>query len=208
MDDEMKRKPLIEYLPDFMRQFAEIKEIMKASQIEADAADLSMQKILDNSFILDCDEWGIKKYENILGITPSSEDTLDSRKSRVLVRWNDKVPYTYRVLIRKLNELCGVKNYDISGCLKKYELTIAVRFSVNSQIKCLEEMLDRILPMNMSVATVNHLKYELEEKATLAGAVLKKTTVTISAGMDKVIELKSKLINGSVITSRIWRSVN
>ena len=72
----MERKKLIEYLPEFMQTFAEMKEIMRAEDEEITAIDENLQKILDNAFIEDCDEYGIRKYETLLGIMASTEDTL------------------------------------------------------------------------------------------------------------------------------------
>ncbi len=121
-DNVMLRKRLIDYLPPFMQDFAEIKAVMRTEQPELDRAWLDIQIPLADAFIMDCDEYGIKKYESFVGTIPDPEDTLDARKARVLIYWNNFVPYTYRVLVRRLNELCGAGNYEIYGSLENYEL--------------------------------------------------------------------------------------
>ena len=146
----MIRKKLIDYLPPIMQNFSEIKQIMKVEQKEMDLLVINIQRVLDNAFIQDCDEYGIKKYEAILNILPATDDTLDLRKIRVLMRWNEFVPYTYRVLIRKLNIVCGVNGYDISKDLENYILLIELHLSVVRQREEVERFLERVIPMNIN----------------------------------------------------------
>ena len=171
MADTIERKKLIEYLPPFMQQFPEMQEIMKTQNIEIDRINKNMLSVLDNAFIKDCNEYGIKKYENILGIVPTAEDTLESRKIRVLNRWNDTLPYTYRVLLRRLNVFCGVNNYDISGKLEDYELFITTDLPKKGQVDELDMMFDGIIPVNMYMDAANKMKRKLRSTHYTAGAV-------------------------------------
>ncbi len=180
MDDIVERKKLLDYLPDFMKQFSEMKEIMQAEDIEMDEMDSDIKKALDNAFIEDCNEYGLKKYETLLGIIPSPQDTLESRRSRVLLRWNDGIPYTYRVLIRKLNTLCGVNNYNITGDESNYYLHFITSLDLYGQVKELEDMLEKTLPMNIHYESSNNLRCELDSLMNLAGGVCCVKKVIIS----------------------------
>ena len=62
-DEVMTRKRLIDYLPPFMQDFAEIKAIMRTEQPELDRAWLDIQIPLADAFIMDCDEYGIKNMK-------------------------------------------------------------------------------------------------------------------------------------------------
>lgn len=173
-----------------MQNFKEIKEITNAEQKEVDLIDGEISKVLDNAFIESCDEYGIKKYEKLVGVTPSAQDTLESRKARVLIRWNDFIPYTYRVLIRKLNILCGVNNYDISGNLENYELMLKTVLSLPSQSQEIEIMLDKMLPMNMSLTIFNELEYELIGYVHSHGVTASTKSITINSetNIQKAVE--------------------
>lgn len=179
MADVPERKKLIEYLPLFMQEFPEMQEIMKVQNFETDIVNKNIFEVLDNAFIQDCNEYGIKKYENILGIIPAAEDTLESRKIRVLNRWNDTLPYTYRVLLRRLNVFCGVNNYDISGDLKRYELFITTDLPEQGAIEELSIMLDAIIPVNMFVRSDNKMRRQTNNIHYAAGAVISTRIRTI-----------------------------
>lgn len=164
-----------------MQNFTEIKQITKVEQTEVNSLDFEIGRVLDNAFIEDCDEYGIKKYEKLVGVTPTAQDTLESRKSRVLIRWNDFIPYSYRVLIRKLNIFCGVNNYDISGDLKNYELFISTHLSIVGQATELEKMLDKMLPVPIVFTLFNDLEYELIGHAYSHGVTVETKAITINS---------------------------
>lgn len=147
MDDLVQRKKLIQYLPDFMKQFGEMREIMSVEDHQFDCIDSRMQRVLNNAFIEDADDYGIKKYESLLGIIASAGETLESRKTRVLLHWNNIVPYAYRVLTAKLNAYCGVNHYDIDADLENYSISLSIYGKVD--IVEIEQFLENVLPQNM-----------------------------------------------------------
>lgn len=164
MAEGIERKKLIDYLPPIMQNFSEFKQIMKVEQPEMDLLDAGIQRVLDNAFIADCDGYGIKKYEAILHILRDADDTLDLRKLRVLIRWNEFAPYTYRVLIRKLNVICGVNGYDILPDLENYILKISIHLSVVKQRAEVERFIERVIPMNMNYEVT--IKYNTHKVLT------------------------------------------
>ncbi len=163
MGETVERGKLLDYLPDFMKQFLEIKEIMQAEDKEMDEIDSNIQRGLDNAFIESCDEYGISKYEALLGITVSKQEDLGARKTRVLSRWNDFQPCTYRRFLKKLDILCGAENYRIDGNLEDYQLCIAISRKALGARGELEEMLKKMLPENIN--------YEIFEEHPVTGHI-------------------------------------
>lgn len=147
MAEMMDRKRLIEYLPDFMQKFSEMKEIMRVTNMESDQIYSLIGKILDEAFIEDCTEYGLRKYETYLHIIPDESETLETRKLHVLMRWYDYAPYTFRMLVNKLNMICGVNNYDIDADLENYIISISIYGK--SDISEIERYIDSILPQNI-----------------------------------------------------------
>ena len=191
-----------------MQNFVEIKQITKVEQKETDALDYEIGRILDNAFIQDCDEYGIKKYEKLVGVTPTAQDTLESRKSRVLIRWNDFIPYSYKVLIRKLNIFCGVNNYDISGDLKNYELVIQTMLSLPGQSKELEVMLNKMLPLNIALSVLNDLEYELVGYIHSFGVTIETKSITINSETTTERAVNGLLTHSDIVSTHKLVTIN
>jgi len=178
----MDRKRLVDYLPDFMKNFAELKELMRVVNIETDNINLEIGRVLDEAFIEDCTEYGIKKYEKLCGILPLDTDTLEERKARVKIRWNDSIPYTFISLIRKLNAYCGGADYyDLDADLENYYLSIVTKLSSESALQEVENMLEKILPMNIHYESVNNVERTLNLTIYGVGAMLQGTVSTIQS---------------------------
>ena len=118
------------YLPLYIQEYREMWKLMQAENPEFQLANNETEKIKNNLFIETCDEKGISRFESIMGIFPLDTDTLESRISRVLTRWNEKLPYTYFYLLSKLNSLCGVNNYEIVKRFNKYEMDITTHLEL------------------------------------------------------------------------------
>ena len=149
MDNVITRKPLLEYLPPMMRKFKEMQEIMHTEDVELDNTADNVQRVFNNAFIADCDETGIQKYEALLKITPDSQATLQERKDKVLIRWNEFAPFTYRVLVRMLTVLCGANGFTIKCDLERYSLMVRIPVTHKNVKEEICNMLDRIMPLNM-----------------------------------------------------------
>ena len=122
----MRKADLISYLPPIIRDVRELKAITDAENPEFRLVFGTSEQVLKNQFIHDCDIDGISRYESILGIKPTSDDTLESRVLRALSRWNDKIPYTWKVLLERLDALCGKDNYIIELRPNEYEVELKV----------------------------------------------------------------------------------
>lgn len=150
--NKLREINLILWLPNYLRQYKEIEKITDTENIEFKKLNKEIQLALNNQFILSCDIDGIKRYEKILNIIPKEEDQLEDRIIRVLSRWNDTIPYTYRGLIHKLNVLCGEGNYKISLLHNDYTIELIVYLIFGSQLEEIKHMLNYMIPANIVVS--------------------------------------------------------
>lgn len=180
MAEMMERRKLIEYLPDFMQKFSEIKELMQAANVETDRIYPLIGKSLDEAFIEDCSEYGIRKYESCLHIIPDESETLETRKLRVLMRWYDYAPYTFRVLINKLNMICGVNNYDLQADLENYYFKVITELGVYGSVEELAYMYESILPENIFYESVNTLNIESKCSLGYVGGICFSSMMTFT----------------------------
>lgn len=172
MAELMERKRLIEYLPRFMKNFSELKELLNVANDETDLINEQVGRILDEAFIEDCTEYGLRKYENFLHIIPADGESLETRKIRVLMRWYECSPYTVRVLVNKLNMICGVNNYDLIADFENYYFKVLTELGTYGTIDELGYMFESILPQNIFYESVNTLNIQAECSLNYAGGTV------------------------------------
>lgn len=158
---------LIEYLPPFIADYREMQEIMSAENPEFVLTAKEYDRLLDNQFIISCDEVGISRFEKILGIVPTANDTLQSRISRVLIRWNDTAPYTWKAFLQKLQTLCG-DDFEVIPDWNNYTLKIITHLDVYGQVDELENILGYMPPANIEIIANNVLEYLMSGTAFVA----------------------------------------
>lgn len=147
---------LISYLPLFVQEFREIQQIMSAENPEFQLIADESEKIKNNQFIETSDLVGIRRFEKMLNIVPTSDDTIESRRSRVLARWNEVVPYTYRALVQKLIQLCD-GDFTIIPNFNEYEMEIITHLELSGQVDELQYLLGYMIPMNIAVTSKNDI---------------------------------------------------
>ena len=204
----MDRQKLIEYLPTFMQQFIEMQQIMKANDAELDRLYERVEKTLDNAFIEDCNAEGIAKFEKQLHIIPNAQEDLETRKARVMLRWNESVPYTIRVLYKQLNALCGVNDYEIEADLQHYMIAITSHLKTSGQIEELERMCKKILPENMYYVLSNWLNRTTYGSVHIGGIIAsRKKTKYIESSMRTVQTMTGDIHMDVAVTSHTKRYI-
>jgi len=181
---------LIRYLPPFVARCKEIKQIMNTENPEFDLLTGAAEQAKNDLFINDCDEKGIERFEKILGIVPSELDTLESRRSRVLVRWNDMIPYTYRVLLNKLDVLCGAGNYDIDLKAGEYLLRLITHLEMYGQTDEIWAMLRAVVPANIALDMKNNIDCKAAGTMYIGGWVCGADHVTVTNDFDECADVR------------------
>ncbi len=195
---------LIDYLPEFVREYEEIKRIMNTEQKEVDLLNSELNQIIENQFILFCDEFGISRFEKILDIIPDESDTLASRISRVYIRWNDDIPYTIHSLRRKLISLCGKNNFRLD--INNYNLDLEVYLPLFGQVQELESMILRMIPCNLVVSSKNKIKCEvIGEQYLVTGSCICEV-IELTDSSIECINLFGKCLT-SLSTATIYETV-
>ncbi|MGN1013846.1 MAG: putative phage tail protein [Butyricicoccus sp.] len=153
MDNEKfvpERPPLLESLPHFLREYREMQEIMKAEGIELSAFYENLERVLNNAFIWDTDEYGISRYEKMFHITPRASDTLYERQFRVNSKFGKAPPYTIWRIRAMLESLCGKGNYTAEHN-ERYELIVKISVVTQTNLQDVQNMLEQIIPQNIAL---------------------------------------------------------
>ena len=192
---------LIDYLPPFLQGYREMQAIMTAENPEFQAISDEGQVVLDNTFIMHCDERGIARLESMLGIYPLPTDTLESRKLRVLTRWNDAVPYTLKAFISKLSTLQGDSNIQITMYNDQYKIKVVTHLEKQGQQDDLAYLFRTVLPCNLVVESINELDCAASGDATIGNGITLAAIEFITNDINETFDEVSEAMIGNAITS-------
>lgn len=150
MENKLREIDILNYLPPVVRDTAEFQQIAEAENPEFNNFLSCIYQALQDSFVQDASEYGVKRWEAILSITPAEGATLDERKTAILAYLSVKLPYTWRVLERMLISMLGEGNVSVKLNNDTATLTVAVALdTTESQLADVQTLLDRVLPRNL-----------------------------------------------------------
>lgn len=159
------------FLPEFVREFREIKEILHAEKPEIQFLADAAERARDCAFIMYCGDYEIGRFERMMGVFPAAGDTLEERQARILIRWNQAPPYTPASLKEKLAAICGEGNYSVDIHYDEYRLELAVTLTRAGQVDELERLLQRIVPANIVISVRNNMTISRSAVIFAGGAV-------------------------------------
>jgi hypothetical protein len=192
---------LIDYLPPFLQGYREMQAIMTAENPEFQAVSDEGQVVLDNTFILHCNEDGIARFERMLGIYPLPSDPLEARQSRVLTRWNDVVPYTLKSFLSKLASLQRNNNIQLTIYNDQYKIKVVTHLEKQGQQDDLAYLFKTVLPCNLVVESINILDVQTSGDLTLGNGITLAAIEFITNDIKEEFDTISEAMIGNAITS-------
>lgn len=132
-----------------MQEYREIAQIMAAEQPEFDQLWGYNAAVRSNAFVADADEYGVARWETVVGVVPLPSQSLDERKATVLAKINEQLPYTVRALDAKLTTICGDGNYTIALVASTYQLDIYLTVASKDCVVMVQTLLDGMIPCNL-----------------------------------------------------------
>ena len=137
---------LASYLPLFMQNYREPAAALEAENPEFQNLWQETERTLNNHFISTADEYGLSRYEKLLGICPAEDDTLESRRIRVQTRWVNKLPYTWKALTEKIGALCGSSDFSVENDFSQgYGIAVRTSLEMPGQVDELEHILEKMV---------------------------------------------------------------
>lgn len=200
---------LVSYLPPFIAEYKETNITLTAENPEFVLVWNATDKTLKNEFIATADEYGISRFEKILHILPSRDDTLESRRSRVQSRWFTTLPYTWRMFVQKLIALCGENNFTVTKQFDYYRVDLDVQLELFGQVEELERIIETMLPCNMVMDAKNSIPMKAKGVALAIGGVCFVNSYLITNDWQEKNTIKgSVLTGGGASGSESWMITN
>ena len=142
-------RQVIEYYPEWLREFREIKQLASLQQQQSEKMWSSLQSIIDNSFLESLDENGCSRWEKELKLQVKEGMTLQERRANIIGRHLEERPFTVTKFRNMLNTLCGDGNYTLEIKSSQYTVLVRLRLNMKDQKNAVLELMSRVLPANM-----------------------------------------------------------
>lgn len=179
---------LIKYMPPFLKEVREFKEIFGAEDIQIEKLNNQINSMLREVIVKTAEDYGLRRYEKIYGITRPAE-TLEARRMAILLKMNNRVAYTYKWLIQTLNEAIGAENYKITTDFNNYKMNIEIASNYTEAAELLKNDLVKQMPANIE------LDYRLTSKINcISGAIISQQTYMV-LNTEKMKEIENVKIN-------------
>ena len=151
---------LKKYLPEFISEVKEFKELDKTVSVEIDRIREKLEQLQANQFVESANDEGLRRYEQMLDL--SSNNDLETRRFNILNKYNSTIPFTLRWLTNMLNITLGKGNFLLDMDYKRYVLTISVVASKEHLIPMIYDDLRKKIPCNLvlNVTTLEPLQMD------------------------------------------------
>lgn len=147
--DNLEREVKVQrYYPNVIANAGEFKQLAILENEEFKSIWEVLFKWFKNRFVYEADLQGIQRWEEMLKIIPKSKETLEDRRSNILVKINSILPYTIRRLKQILDLKFG-KDNAIPITTKNYELIINFNNEIELNAKTMRALLRAIIPANL-----------------------------------------------------------
>lgn len=192
---------LVSYLPPFMQSYKEPVAALEAENPEFSLMWSATDRCLRNRFISTADEYGISRFEKMLKIYPTADDTLESRRSRVQSKWFNTIPYTWKVLLQKLLVLCGNSDFEVTGDFKTgYTLYIDTDLELYGQVEELENIINTMIPENLVVVSKNSIPCNIKGAVLFGGGIVQTEILNITNDSQETVSVQGTVNFGGKAT--------
>lgn len=192
---------LVSYLPPFMQSYKEPVAALEAENPEFSLMWSATDRCLRNRFISTADEYGISRFEKMLKIYPTADDTLESRRSRVQSKWFNTIAYTWKVLLQKLLVLCGDSDFEVTGDFKTgYTLYIDTDLELYGQVEELENIINTMIPENLVVVSKNSIPCNIKGAVLFGGGIVQTEMLNITNDSQETVSAQGTVNFGGKAT--------
>lgn len=132
--------------PEIIGQIPDIQQIYKNVDIQMERLMAAVEQMENDIFIETMGEDKIKRWEQMLEITPGDTDTLEERRFRIQSIVIERLPYSYRIVMRKLKTLVpDALDITINGA----DISVTLALTSKSKVDALRQLLET-LPLDVS----------------------------------------------------------
>lgn len=142
---------MLDYLPDTLRPYRELRAMAAGWQALFDGLWRAADQALDDQFVTTAGEYGLSRWESMLGIRVKGTESLDKRRARVLSRLLEQLPFTMRGLLVQLETLCGGDGFTVELREGNNVLYVRCPLALKQYREDARGLLERIVPAALRI---------------------------------------------------------
>lgn len=145
----VKEVDILSYLPPVLHEVKEIVEIANVENPVIEALWQEIENTLNNQFVVTANEAGASRYERMLQLLAGETEEIETRRFRILSRYQEQAPYSYIALKRMLDTLLGEGKYAMDRNVAEKWLKVKLELTVKRQFEAVEVLLERVTPQDL-----------------------------------------------------------
>jgi hypothetical protein len=142
--------------PNIVTQIPDIAQIYAINEDQGEQLDADVEQINNDIFVDSMGDDTLKHWESIFRFTPKDDASLDDRRLKVKGKMIERLPYSYNVMISKLNSMLPY-GYDLYLNEDLTYMQVKVNLISKYTLPDVQEFLEAITPLNMFLEVI--LKY-------------------------------------------------
>lgn len=195
---------LLSYTSDVLNEYSDFKAILNTESNEFNNMQSYKNKLIINAFIDEAEEYGIRRFEKMLKIYPTEDDTLETRRFRVKSRWNNSSATS---LIEVLISLCG-SDYSIEYVKGKFIINIETHLGTYGTLEELIYIINKMIPSNIVINIKNTLKFNSTATINIATVNSEYKTYNLTCDFEEKYEISGECDLESVLQNMTIYEIN
>ena len=158
------------YWPRYLQDLIEFDQIAKAEQPEFTQAIQDVRGAPGDFFLVSLSDIGCRRWEAILGLPVAPALSIEARREKILIRYLDQLPYTYRTLLKYLSTVS--EDFTVRLDNDAYELFVRITLNGYTQRDALIAVLGQMIPANLVLLTQTAIPQTVQRPAVVVGAAM------------------------------------
>lgn len=135
-------------IPNALSGIPDLEQLYEAIDDQVEKLNDEVDQLDEDTFFDNMSENRVKRWENMINLTPGQNDSLDDRRFRIQSRVVDKLPYSYRIILSDLHALDPEAEMEIDW--EHLNVIVYIALSSQSMVADVEALLEKKLPLNLT----------------------------------------------------------
>lgn len=169
-----------QFMPTVLRDVDEVNTILLVQNDAMKKIWDNVEEVFDNQYICTSKESGIELFENMHSIKSLDTATLEERRLKLWILYNQTTPLTRKYMINFLDTLLTPKNYELSFDTENFTVSLTLKFIdddfepvtiINQVFEWIEEITPYTMIIDRNYQRILNLKEYIAHAYCRSGSV-------------------------------------